>query len=91
MMSTARVRTVSIEEAQADLAGLFDQVLAGQEVVIAREAQSMRLVRDVPAEPPPKRSLLGAMKGRLGDIGEEAMAPLPDEYLGLDLWSGKPL
>lgn len=81
--------TVSVHEAKTHLSRLIERVLAGEEVVIARNKEPVvRLVREVP---PKKKPLLGAMKGRLGDIGDEAMAPLPEEYLGLDLWSDKPI
>lgn len=81
--------TVSVHEAKTHLSRLIEQVLAGEEVVISRNKQPVvRLVREQPVQ---KKPLLGALKGRLGDIGEEAMAPLPDDYLGLDVWSDKPL
>ena len=81
--------TVSVHQAKTHLSRLIEQVLAGEEVVVTRNKEPViRLVRE---GPPKKKPLLGAMKGRLGDIGDEACAPLPDEYLGLDLWSDKPL
>ena len=81
--------TVSVHEAKTHLSRLIERVLAGEEVVISRNKEPVvRLVRE---GPPKKKPLLGAMKGRMGDIGDEAMAPLPDDYLGLDLWSDKPL
>lgn len=80
---------VSVHEAKTHLSRLIEQVLAGEEVIISRDEQPVvRLVREAPAK---KKPLLGAMKGRMGDIGDEAMSPLPDDYLGLDLWSDKPL
>lgn len=81
--------TVSVHEAKTHLSRLIERVLAGEEVVIARNKEPVvRMVREAPLA---KKPLLGAMKGRLGDIGAEATAALPDEYLGLDLWSDKPL
>lgn len=81
--------TVSVHEAKTHLSRLIERVLAGEEVVIARNKEPVvRLVREAP---PAKRPLLGAFKGRMSDIGDEATAPLPDEYLGLDLWDDKPL
>lgn len=83
---------VSVHEAETHLSSLIEQVLAGEEVVIARDAQPVvRLVREGPAEQPAKKPLLGAMKGRLGDIGDAAVTPLPDAYLGLDLEGDRPL
>lgn len=81
--------TVSVHEAKTHLSRLIERVLAGEEVVIARNKEPVvRLVREMPTA---KKPLLGAMKGRLGESGEDAMAPLPDEWLGLDLWTDKPL
>lgn len=81
--------TVSVSEAESGLSQLIERVLAGEEIVIARDREPVvRLVRE---EAPRKASRIGTMKGRMADIGDEAMAPLSDEYLGLDLWSDKPL
>jgi len=81
--------TVSVHEAKTHLSRLIERVLAGEEVVISRNKEPVvRLVREAPVK---KKPLLGALKGRMADIGDEAMAPLPDEYLGLDLWTDKPL
>lgn len=81
---------VSVHEAKTHLSRLIERVLAGEEVVIARNKEPVvRLVRE--GAPKKKARRIGTMKGRLGDIGDEAAAPLPDEYLGLDLWDDKPL
>ena len=81
--------TVSVHEAKTHLSRLIEKVLAGEEVVISRNKEPVvRLVREGPPKKKPFR--IGTMKGRLGDSGDEAMAPLPDEYLGLDLWDDKP-
>lgn len=80
---------VSVHEAKTHLSRLIEKVLAGEEVTVTRNKEPV--IRLVSAAPPKKKPLLGAMKGRMGDIGEEAMDALPDAYLGLDLWSDKPL
>lgn len=83
---------VSIHNAKTHLSRLIQRVLAGEDVVIERDAKPVvRLVRTGIVVPMAKKPLLGAMKGRMGDIGDEALAPLPDEYLGLGLRSDKPL
>ncbi|MET3825476.1 antitoxin (DNA-binding transcriptional repressor) of toxin-antitoxin stability system [Sphingomonas sp. PvP055] len=83
---------VSIHNAKTNLSRLIQRVLAGEDVVIERDAKPVvRLVRTGIAVSVSKKPLLGAMKGRMGDIGDEALAPLLDEYLGLDLRSDKPL
>lgn len=71
--------TVSVHEAKTHLSRLIERVLAGEEVVIARNKEPVvRLVREAP---PKKKPLLGAMKGRLGDIDESVFAPMSDEEL----------
>lgn len=81
--------SVSVHEAKTHLSRLIDRVLAGEDVVITRNKEPVvRLVRE---GAPAKRPLLGAMKGRMQHIGDEAAAPLPDAFLGLDLWDDKPL
>ncbi|MEG3180656.1 type II toxin-antitoxin system Phd/YefM family antitoxin [Sphingomonas sp. LT1P40] len=82
--------TVSVHEAKTHLSRLIERVLAGEEVVISRNKEPVvRLVREAPPKTNVRR--IGTMKGRLGELSDEAMAPLPDEFLGLDLWGGKPL
>lgn len=71
--------TVSVHEAKTHLSRLIEQVLAGDEVVIARNKEPVvRLVRELPVQ---KKPLLGAMKGLLGDIDESAFAPMSDAEL----------
>lgn len=83
---------VSIRNAKTHLLHLIQRVLAGEGVVIERDAKPVvRLVRTEIVSSAAKKPLLGAMKGRMGDIGDEALAPLPDECLGLGLRSDKPL
>jgi prevent-host-death family protein len=76
--------TVSVHEAKTHLSRLIEQVLAGQEVVIARNKEPVvRLVREAP---PKKRPLLGALKGQF-DFDESFFDPLPDDELAL--WNGE--
>jgi antitoxin (DNA-binding transcriptional repressor) of toxin-antitoxin stability system len=79
--------SVSVHEAKTHLSKLIELVLAGEEVVVTRNKEPVvRLVRE---GPPKKKPLLGAMKGRMGPC-DDADAPLPDEYLGLDIFGDKP-
>ncbi|WP_010183741.1 type II toxin-antitoxin system Phd/YefM family antitoxin [Sphingomonas sp. PAMC 26605] len=72
---------VSVHEAETHLSRLIEQVLAGEEVVIARDAQPVvRLVREGPAEQPAKKPLLGAMKGRF-TVDDAFFEPLSEEEL----------
>jgi len=80
--------TVSVHEAKTHLSRLIERVLAGEEVVIARNKEPVvRLVREAP---PKKKPLLGLMKGQIGPC-DDADEPLPDEYLGLDIFGDKEL
>lgn len=74
--------TVSVHEAKTHLSRLIERVLAGEEVVIARNKEPVvRLVRE---GPPKKKPLLGALKGKVKfDLDDGFFDPLPDEYLGL--------
>lgn len=81
--------TVSVHEAKTHLSRLIERVLAGEEVVIARNKEPVvRLVREAGAK---KKPLLGAMKGRLGDVEDDLWKPWTDEELGLTEWENKPL
>lgn len=80
---------VSVHEAKTHLSRLIERVLAGEEVVIARNKEPVvRLVREAP---PKKNPLLGAMQGRLGDVSDDVWKPWTDEELGLAEWENKPL
>jgi hypothetical protein len=79
---------VSIRNAKTHLSRLIRRVLAGKQVVIQRNAKpAVRMGRSKVVIYTPKKPLLGAMKGRMGDIGDEALAPLPEEYLGIGIRS----
>jgi antitoxin (DNA-binding transcriptional repressor) of toxin-antitoxin stability system len=74
--------TVSVHEAKTHLSRLIERVLAGEEVVIARNKEPVvRLVRE---GGPKKKPLLGAFKGQF-TLDDSFFDPLPDEYLG---WPG---
>ena len=73
---------VSVHEAKTHLSRLIEKVLAGEEVVIARNKEPVvRLVREAPLQ---KKPLLGAMKGRIA-FDDRFFDPLPMEFLG---WPG---
>jgi prevent-host-death family protein len=70
--------TVSVHEAKTHLSKLIEKVLAGEEIVIARNKEPVvRLVREAP---PKKKRLLGAMKGEF-ELSDAFFEPLPDEEL----------
>ena len=71
--------TVSVHEAKTHLSRLIERVLAGEEVIVARNREPV--IKLVPAQPTRKPSALGAMKGRIG-FDDSFFDPLPEEYLG---------
>jgi antitoxin (DNA-binding transcriptional repressor) of toxin-antitoxin stability system len=71
--------TVSVHEAKTHLSRLIERVLAGEEVVIARNKEPVvRLVRE---GPPKKKPIFGAMKDQLGDIDDSVFAPMTEDEL----------
>jgi antitoxin (DNA-binding transcriptional repressor) of toxin-antitoxin stability system len=70
--------TVSVHEAKTHLSRLIEKVLAGEEVVIARNKEPVvRLVRE---GPPKKKPLVGALKGQI-TFDDSFFDPLPEEEL----------
>ena len=75
---------VSVHEAKTHLSRLIERVLAGEEIVIARNKEPVvRLVREAP---PRKRPLLGAFKGEF-TFDDSFFDPLPEEELAR--WNGE--
>ena len=76
--------TVNIHDAKSNLSRLIADAENGEEVVIARAGKPV--VRLVPVDTKPKRQF-GSMKHLIGDVPDDAFAPLKDEELkewGLD-------
>jgi prevent-host-death family protein len=74
--------TVTIEDAQARLPELLDQLTSGEEVLITRDGKPVaRLVPS--AGPPPAPRQLGQMKGTVLYMAPDFDAPLDDfaEYM----------
>jgi len=70
--------TVSVHEAKTHLSRLIERVLAGEEVVIARNKEPVvRLVRE---GAPKKKPLLGAMKGQF-TVPDSFFEPMSEEEL----------
>jgi antitoxin (DNA-binding transcriptional repressor) of toxin-antitoxin stability system len=72
--------TVSVHEAKTHLSRLIERVLAGEEVVIARNKEPVvRLVREGPRK---KKPIFGAMKDQLVDVDDDSIwAPMTDDEL----------
>jgi prevent-host-death family protein len=74
--------TVTVEEAQAQLPQLIEQLHPGEEVLITRDGKPVaRLVGEPKPERPPRR--LGTMRGSVLYMAPDFDAPLEDfkEYL----------
>jgi antitoxin (DNA-binding transcriptional repressor) of toxin-antitoxin stability system len=71
---------VSVHEAKTHLSRLIERVLAGEEIVIARNKEPVvRLVRE---GPPRKKPLLGALKGQVEfNLDDGFFDPLPEDEL----------
>ncbi len=71
--------TFSVHEAKTHLSRLIEKVLAGEEVVIARNKEAV--VRMVPAQAKPRETRrIGALKGKVS-LGESFFEPLPADEL----------
>ncbi len=74
--------TVSVHEAKTHLSRLIERVLGGEEVIVERNKRPV--IKLVPAAPPKKKPLLGALKGKAKfDLEDGFFDPLPEAYLGL--------
>ncbi len=72
--------TVSVHEAKTHLSRLIEKVLAGEEVVIARNKEPVvRMIREAP---PKKKPLLGALKGQF-EVDDSAFEPLSEDELAV--------
>lgn len=70
--------TVNIHDAKTQLSRLIAGVEKGDEVIIARAGKPV--ARLVPVEAKPRREF-GSMKHLIGDIPDEAFAPMTNEEL----------
>ena len=72
------MRTINIHEAKTHLSRLVDEVVAGEEVVIAKAGKPMaKLISFIPAT---KKRKLGLLAGKLS-VPADFDAPLPDDVL----------
>lgn len=71
---------VSVHEAKTHLSRLIEKVLAGEEVIVERNHKPV--IKLVPAEPPKKKPLLGALKGKVKfDLDDGFFDPMTEEEL----------
>jgi prevent-host-death family protein len=70
--------TVNIHEAKTHLSRLLDEVVAGDDVVIAKAGKP--IARLIPFVSPSKKRKLGILAGKL-NVPVDFDAPLPEEVL----------
>ena len=69
---------VNIYEAKSNLSKLINQVIAGEEVIVAKSGKPVAKI--VPFEKPTQNRKPGSAKGKL-IISDDFDAPLPDDIL----------
>jgi prevent-host-death family protein len=69
---------VNIQEAKSNLSKLINQVIAGEEVIVAKSGKPVAKI--VPIENPTQNRKPGSAKGKL-IISDDFDAPLPDDIL----------
>jgi len=69
---------VNIYEAKSNLSKLINQVIAGEEVIVAKSGNPVAKI--VPFEKPAQNRKPGSAKGKL-IISDDFDAPLPDDIL----------
>lgn len=72
------MQTINIHEAKTHLSRLVDEVVAGNEVVIAKAGKPMAKL--IPFIPTAKKRKLGLLAGKLS-LPADFDAPLPDDVL----------
>lgn len=72
------MQTINIHEAKTHLSRLVDEVVAGEEVVIAKAGKPMAKL--IPFIPATKKRKLGLLAGKLS-VPDDFDAPLPDDVL----------
>ena len=72
------MQTINIHQAKTHLSRLVDEVVAGEEVVIAKAGKPM--VKLIPFIPATKKRKLGLLLGKLS-VPADFDAPLPDDVL----------
>ncbi len=57
------MQTITVQEAQGDLAEIIERLLAGEEIVITRDDKPVATLRATGQAPSPKQRQLGTLKG----------------------------
>jgi len=72
------MKTINIYQAKTSLSSLLNEVLAGEEIVIAKNGEP--IVRLLPYERSASKRVLGKLKGKI-KVAEDFDAPLPKALL----------
>lgn len=67
---------IAMEEADANVARLIRQALAGEEVIITRNSQPVARIVSIPQEEPRPRAQRGSAKGLVLYMADDFAAPL---------------
>lgn len=74
-------RTISVDEARAELPQVVLEVEAGGEVIIARDEKPIARLVPITTAPSPRRPKVGELRGTPFSIPDEAFAPLTADEL----------
>lgn len=72
------IQTYNIQEAEANLPRLLEEVASGAEVIIAKEGKPLARISRIEESRPKIR--FGVLKGKV-KVSDDFDAPLPDELL----------
>ena len=75
--------TVNIHQAKTNLSKLLQDVMQGQEVIIAKAGVPIAVIRPISPKKPKRKP--GALKGRIW-ISDDFDDPLPEEWFDGDLF-----
>ena len=77
-------RTITVDEARAELPQVLLEVEAGGEVIIARDEKPIARWVPITTAPSPRRPTVGELRGAPFSIPDEVFAPLTAD--GLQEW-----
>lgn len=75
------MRTITVDEARAELSQVLLEVEAGGEVIIARGKKPIARLIPIGDTPRPRRPKVGQLRGALFSIPDQAFAPLTTDEL----------
>ena len=75
------MRTISVDQARADLPGVLDEVAAGAEIIISRDEISIARLTRIAEEPKRQRPKVGELRGVGIHIPNAALSSLSADEL----------